>query len=222
MPVNLRFSDMCNNKMLGSWDSCPDTELLNVSQTLAHSQEIMVYNVGSIFVFSVKLPSVEFAVWHVRKFWTMEQHGYQLFTSEMLKTSGHSQFSWRIMNRVLTGIPECLRLFWGHLLKGQRRLCCRRITDGSPLEALIWWQSNPPKVSALRGKETGPAMTSCSTGLLTDGPSVPPRLPLTKPWRISTGGKQTKHSCGYLSFIKRKKCHGNMWCVQTRSEHPKE
>lgn len=55
-----------------------------------------------------------------------------------------------------------------------------------PLEAFIWWLSNPPKVSALRGKETGPTGPSCAVGLLTACPSGPPRLPLTKPCRIST------------------------------------
>lgn len=152
----------------------------------------------------------------------MEQYEDQIFRLELLKASGYSKLSWGAekksllsqTNMILTGILECLRLSWRHLLmKGQRRWShqnpghseLQRNNGGSPLEAFIWWQSNPPKVSALRGKDMGPAMTSCSTGLLTDCPSVPPRLPLTKPWRISTGIKQTKHSGGYLFFIKRKK-----------------
>lgn len=207
--------------MLGSWDSCPDTELLNVSQTLAHSLEIMVYNVGSIFVFSVKLPSVEFAVWHVRKFWTMEQHGYQLFTSEMLKTSGHSQFSWRIMNMVLTGIPECLRLFWGHLLKGQRRLCCRRIK----IDHLWKHSSDDSQIlqrsllsgARRRGQPWLPVQQGCWWTVQVcrrDFHSLNPGgFPLE-------GSKQNTHVDIYLS-LRGKKCHGNMWCVQTRSEHPK-
>lgn len=57
----------------------------------------------------------------------------------------------------------------------------------SPLEAFIWWLSNPPKVSALLGSEMGPTPPSWSMAvLLTCCPRAVPRLLFTRSCSSST------------------------------------